>query len=86
MKAGERIGEKFKKTRKIELEKETFPNCTSGCKFKIGCGRFDDKKTIFYCIKNKCIYQKRTNVFYPKEGEKKNKKRKGEVDDYQVRK
>jgi len=43
-----------------EKKEETFPNCTSGCEFKINCGRFDDKKIIFYCLKNKCIYQKKS--------------------------
>ena len=42
------------------MKEETFPNCTGECEFKITCGRFDDKKVIFYCLKNKTIYQKRS--------------------------
>ncbi len=40
------------------MGEETFPNCTGDCEFNINCGRFKDTVIIFYCLKNKCIYQK----------------------------
>ncbi len=46
-------------SKNMDTEKTPFPNCTGDCEFKINCGRFDDKKIIFYCLKNKCIYQKK---------------------------
>lgn len=44
------------------MTENEFPTCFTECEFRVGCGRFDKNKIIFYCLKNKCIYQKKREV------------------------
>ena len=52
------------------MPEKKYPYCRF-CKVKKGCGRYDKTKEVFYCVTQRAIYQKGTNVFYNKKGDEK---------------